>query len=301
MDKYLVVVEGPTAVGKTHLAIELAKHFNMEIISADSRQFYKELSIGTAKPTEEELAEVPHHFVGHISIQQEYSAGQFGEEASKLLEKLFKKDRIALVVGGSGLYVKALIQGLHHMPEVPAKIKRMVKEKYNHEGIESLIKLIEDNDPKAHSIIDLKNPRRVIRAAEVISHTGKPISSFWVRGKVKDRDYKTIRIGLWLDRKLLYSRIEDRCDNMIKQGLLNEVKKLYPFKDIKALQTVGYQEFFSYMDGTCSIDEAIDLFKQHSRNYAKRQVTWLRKIKDITWYHPEEIDEIVSFIANKIY
>ncbi|MCF8254783.1 MAG: tRNA (adenosine(37)-N6)-dimethylallyltransferase MiaA [Bacteroidia bacterium] len=291
MESTLIVVTGPTAVGKTKLAIELAQHFNTEIISADSRQFYKEMSIGTAKPTADELAQVPHHFVNNCSIQEEYSAGDFEREALDFSKQFFGSNRnILIAVGGSGLYVKALCEGLDDMPPVDYELRNHLIASYEKEGINWLQKEMERLDPIKFQSVDQRNPQRLMRMIEI--HHQAP----FIKKEKLPRPFRVIKIGVDLPREILYNRINKRVDQMMELGLEAEVKSLLPFKDLNALQTVGYSEFFDYFDGQINLDRAVELVKQHSRNYAKRQLTWFRADADIKWFSPDKQSDVLNFL-----
>lgn len=280
----LICIVGPTAIGKTSLSIKLASHFSTEIVSADSRQFYKEMNIGTAVPSPEELSEIKHHFIQHISVEDEYNVGKFEEDALKVLGNIFESSSKAILVGGSGLYQKAITEGLDSFPEIPSEIR----EKYNHiletEGIEILQALLKEKDPETFKSIEISNPRRLTRALEVIEVSGRSFSDFQNQ-KNKKREFDIIKIGLDAPREIIYSRIEKRVDLMIEQGLVEEAKKLYPLKHLNALQTVGYKELFSYFEGELSLAEAISEIKKNTRRFAKRQLTWFKKDQDIHWFH----------------
>ena len=292
---FLIVVAGPTAVGKTGIAIKLAQHFNTEILSADARQFYREMSIGTAKPSEKELAAVPHHFINSLSIKDEYNVGRFETDALNSLNKLFEKHEVIVMVGGSGLFIRAVCEGLDELPGADLAIRNELEDLLRLEGIETLQKLLKQKDPEYYSVIDTDNPRRVLRALEVCISTGKPFSSFLSK-QSKQRNFTSIKIGLNIEREKLYAQINHRVDEMIKQGLEEEVKNLFPFRDLNALQTVGYTELFEYIEGKITLPEAIEQIKQHTRNYAKRQLTWFRKEKDMEWFEPEEWEKVVKLV-----
>ena len=294
--KYLISIVGPTAIGKTSLAIKVAKHFNTEIISADSRQFFAEMSIGTAKPSLEELAEVKHHFIGNVSINQLYSAGDFERDALQKLDELFLQNNIVAMVGGSGLYSKAVIEGFNELPKADEQLRRELQELFDEKGIEPLQEILMNLNPEKASTIDLKNTQRVMRAIEISKHQ---------KGNIKPkvaRNFIPIKIGLNLDREKLYARINFRVDQMIEAGLVDEVKSLIEFKQLNALQTLGYSELFDYFDGKHSLEKAIELIKQHTRNFAKRQLTWFRNESDMNWFSPDEEKKVISFIeqATKI-
>ena len=294
-----MVVFGPTAVGKTEVAIALAKYFHTEILSADSRQFYRELNIGVAKPNAEQLATVPHHFVGHLSIQDDYSAGDYERDAIELLEKVFTTHPVAFLVGGSGLFIKVVLEGLDTFPGVGEKVNRKLAKILEDEGIEGLQKLLKEHDPDHYEKVDRSNPQRLMRALGVTLSSGKPYSSFR-KSNPKSRDFEVVKIGLNLPRETLYARIDERVDEMIRRGLVEEAKQLLPFREKKSLQTVGYTELFDFLEGKIPLEESINLVKQHTRNFAKRQITWFRKEKDVQWFSPGEVDRMIECISGKI-
>ncbi|WP_010521830.1 tRNA (adenosine(37)-N6)-dimethylallyltransferase MiaA [Aquimarina agarivorans] len=297
-NKTLIVVVGPTAIGKTALGIKLAQHFNTEIISADSRQFFKEMCIGTAVPDPDELAAAKHHFIQHISIEQKYSVGDFEKEALKKLDELFKTEDTAIMVGGSGLYVDAVCYGLDKFPEVDSETKKFVAQLYQEKGLEAVAEILKEKDPEHYNIIELQNPHRVLRAVEVCLASGKPYSSFLKDGKVT-RPFNIIKIGLKADRKIIYNRINQRVDIMIKNGLLDEAKNLIPYKHLNALNTVGYKELFQYFEGSIDLDTAIAEIKKNTRRFAKRQLTWYRKDDAIHWFdYTTTIEKIVAQIES---
>lgn len=278
--KQLLYVAGPTASGKTTLAIALAKHFKTEIISCDSRQFYKEMSIGTAVPSPEELAVVPHHFIQQRSIQNPYNLGDFQREALELLKKLFKTKNKVIMVGGSGMYADALIDGLDHFPKVDSSLRNELQKQAEEEGVITLQQLLKKHDPSYYQKVDLENPHRLIRALEVCLTSGKPYSSFLGNKQAPDF-FSTQKLVIQWERAVLYERINLRVDQMLEQGLEEEAKNLYPFKKINALQTVGYQEWFAHFDGTNSRETTIEEIKKNTRRYAKRQTTWFKKYSDV--------------------
>ena len=274
--KYLIVVCGPTAIGKTSLSIELAKHYSAEIISADSRQFYREMNIGTAKPTAQELAEVPHHFINNISIHtKNYSAGKYEQEVIEFLDEYFKTKDIAVLVGGSGLFINAVCSGFDTFETTDFKLQLTARNFLNGKDLAWLQKELERTDPEYYAEVDKKNPVRLIRALEVIFTTGKKYSEQRI-GKKAERNFTSIKIGLNTEREKLYARINQRVDEMMKAGLLEEAKDLYTFIKLHTLNTVGYQELFDYIEDTLTLEQAVELIKQNTRNYAKRQLTWLR-------------------------
>jgi len=300
MNKYLITIVGPTAIGKTSLSIEIAKHFNAEIISSDSRQFFKEMSIGTAVPSEEELNQVKHHFIQNISIHDDYNVGQFEKDVVMTLNNIFKENDIVIMVGGSGLYVDAVLKGLDDFPEVDPKIREELKSQLDKNGIQSLQEQLKKLDIETYQKIDIENHQRVIRALEICIGTNKSYSSF-LTDKTKERNFIPMKIGLTTDRNIIYDRINQRVDIMMENGLLNEVKKLIQYKDLNALQTVGYKELFSYLQGDISIEFAISEIKKNTRRFAKRQLTWYRKDKEIQWFDfKEDRQHIIEFIKEKI-
>ena len=293
--KYLIVVVGPTAVGKTKLCIDLAKYFNTEIISADSRQFYREMTIGTAKPTIDEMKEVPHYLIDNLSINTSYDMGKFEKDALATIDYIFQNNSWAILTGGSGLYIDAVCKGSDEMPEILENIRSRLNEQYASEGIRCLVDKLKLVDRKYYDQVDRKNPQRIIRALEVYEATGKPYSSFR-KSTPKSRDFNIIKVGLERDREDLYRRINQRMDTMISQGLFEEAEKLYPYKSKNALQTVGYKEIFGFMDREYDKEEAVRLLKRNSRRYAKRQMNWFRRDKNISWFHPEEAPVIIAHL-----
>lgn len=297
--KHLVIVVGPTAVGKTALCVRLAKTFNTEIISADSRQFYKEMCIGTAKPTPEEQEGVRHHFVDTHTITTEFNAGAYEQEVLQLLNRLYQEHNLVILTGGSGLYVRAITDGMDEMPEVDLELRERLQDQFDEQGLPPLLEQLEQLDPVYFNQVDKANPQRIIRALEVCLASGQPYSSFRKSDK-QARPFNIIKIGLTREREELYSRIDQRMDNMLEQGLLEEAKALYPYRSHNALQTVGYKEIFEYLDGAYSWEEAVRLLKRNSRRYAKRQLTWFHKYPDYTWFHPDQWDEILLYIREQL-
>ena len=292
----LITVVGPTAIGKTRWAVSLAKHYNTEVISADSRQFFKEMSIGTAAPTVEEQDNVPHHFVHHLSVEQPYSVGDFEQDALNLIAERSADHSVLIMAGGSGLYVDAVLYGLDHFPEVEAGIREDLVRTLDNEGLAALQTELQRTDPEYYKQVDLQNPQRIIRALEVIRSSGQPFSSFRKRAK-DERPFASVLIGLKADREVIYERINQRVDQMMEQGLEKEARALYPLRELNALQTVGYKELFAYFDGEISREMAVDRIKQNTRRFAKRQLTWFRKNKDIKWFdHDSSLEEVVGFI-----
>lgn len=294
--KYLIVVAGPTAVGKTRVAIHLAKALSADIISADSRQIFKEMSIGTARPSPGELAEVPHHFVGTKTITEEYNAAAYGDEALHRIHTLFKGDKYVLLCGGSGLYIKAVCEGFDDIPAIDAGIRDVLQENYKTQGLSWLQGQLKELDPDYFGMVDQQNPQRLMRGLEVKMGTGMSILSFQKK-KNHQHNFTILKIGLELDRSELYQRIDDRVDMMVDQGLFNEALALYPFRENHALQTVGYKEIFDYHEGKHDRDEAIRLIKQNSRRYAKRQLTWFKRDGDFVWFSPRNIQNILDYIT----
>jgi tRNA dimethylallyltransferase len=280
--KHLIVIVGPTAIGKTTFSIQLAQLFHTEIISADSRQFYKEMSIGTAKPSAEELSQAPHHFIGNISIQDVYSAGKFEQDALAIIEEKFNTHDVLIMVGGSGLYINAVCNGIDNIPS-DENIKNALILQHKNEGLEPLLQQLKQVDETYYNQVDKGNPSRIIRALEVCLVSGKPYSSFRENTK-KERPFNIVKIGLDAAREEIYNNIHQRVDVMMENGLLDEVKTLHPFKHLNALQTVGYSELFDYLDQKVSLDEAVQLIKQNTRRYAKRQLTWFKKDEDVKWF-----------------
>ena len=300
MNNYLISIVGPTAIGKTSLSIKLAQYFKTEIISADSRQFFKEMQIGTAAPTPTELAAAKHHFIHHKSIHDDYNVGSFEKDAIQLLDKLFKKHKIVIMVGGSGLYVDAVTKGLDDFPDIDPKIREKLNDQLKSRGLEVLQEQLKELDFESYNSIALDNPHRVIRALEVSLGTNKPYSSFLNKKKEK-RNFKTISIGLTADRDIIYDRINQRVDLMIKEGLLDEVKSLLPYQDLNALNTVGYKELFKFFSNEWSLEFAISEIKKNTRRFAKRQLTWYRKDESIIWFdYMADIDEIIKRIKDSI-
>jgi tRNA dimethylallyltransferase len=279
----LIVIVGPTAVGKTALAMRVAKQLKTEILSADSRQIYKELEIGTAKPTADELAEVSHHFINSHSIQETFNAANFGIQASKLLEELFHQHEYVVVCGGSGLYIKGLLEGFDEMPQVQNGVREKIIHAYQQNGLVWLQDQVKKLDPAYFEIVDVQNPQRLMRALEVIESTDKSFTAWQLKSK-RVLPYQVIKIGLELERHQLYARIDARMDAMIEGGLFEEAAKFYPQKQLNALQTVGYKEIFDFMDGLYDKAEAVRLLKRNSRHYAKRQLTWFKRDEEIKWF-----------------
>jgi tRNA dimethylallyltransferase len=297
MDKRLIVILGPTASGKTEIGIRLAESLQTEIISADSRQIYKELKIGTAPPTKRQLERVPHHFIGNKSIHDYYNASMFEAEALSRISKLFTRFNNVLMVGGSGMYINAVCSGIDDIPTVDPEIRLKLRKQYEKEGIESLRIQLKMVDSVYYNSVDLRNPNRILKGLEISLMTGKPYSSF-LSHKKKERDFRILKIGILSDREKLYERINHRVDEMVRQGLIEEAWKMYPLRELNALNTVGYKELFSYFDHQISKDEAIELLKRNTRRFAKRQMTWFLRDKEIQWFEPEEEKRILEIIQN---
>jgi len=299
MSNHLIIIVGPTAIGKTKLSIDLAQHFNANILSCDSRQFFKEMTIGTAVPTQEELSSIKHYFIQSKSIFKKYNVGQFERDALKTLDNLFKKNNTVIMAGGSGLYVDAILNGLDYFPDINPKIRENLNEQLKATKIESLQLQLKELDLESYQNIEIDNPHRLIRALEICLATGKKYSSYKNKPKAK-RNFTPIIIGLTADRETIYNRINQRVDLMIEAGLLNEAKQLYPNKNLNALQTVGYKELFNYFDGKYGLDFAIDEIKKNTRRFAKRQVTWFKKYKDIDWFDFDNTQNIIPVIEKRI-
>ncbi len=298
-NKHIIIIGGPTAVGKTVLAIDLAKAYNTEIISADSRQIYKELAIGVARPAQDELALVPHHCIAHKSIQDYYSSGEFEKEALQILSEQFLQKDTVVVCGGSGFYIQALCDGMDEMPEVDEQIRLQLNQQFQDEGIVPLQQLLQQLDETTYHAIDLFNTQRVIRALEVCLSSGKKFSSFKQNKKIQ-RPFGSIKIALNLPKEKLHEQINKRVDRMMENGLLEEAKSVYPYAHINALRTVGYQELFDYLSGKTSLNEAVELIKLHTRQFAKRQLTWFRRDKDFVWFAPDEGDKMEAYIQQQL-
>jgi tRNA dimethylallyltransferase len=296
--KYLVVIAGPTAAGKSDLAIKLAEHFNTVILSADSRQFYKEMNIGTAKPDAEQLKRIQHYFINTKHIDELYGAGHFEKDAIAELNSIFKEKNIALLVGGSGLYINAVLNGVDHFVEVPDQLRKDLNQAFIEKGLSWLQEELKTKDEVYYNQVDLNNPQRIIRALEICYHTGKAYSSFLTKSN-NVRNFKTIPLLITPNREVLYKRINDRVDLMMKKGLLDEVKKLQVYRDQNALKTVGYKELIAFLDGEYNLPTAVEKIKQHTRNYAKRQLTWFRNQNQFDAFSPEQLTEIIQFIESK--
>lgn len=289
--KTLLTIVGPTAIGKTSLAINLALYFGTEIISCDSRQFFKEMSIGTAVPSAEELAQAKHHFIQHKSIFEPYSVGDFERDAITLLTELFQRNDVVIMVGGSGLYADAVLYGLDDFPEVSTEIRNELNTYYQVQGIAYLQTKLKDLDPIQYERMDIQNPQRMLRALEVCIASGKPYSSFLNKKKIL-RDFTNLTIGLTAEREVVYERINRRVELMLEDGLLIEAQRLFPYKKLNALQTVGYRELFDFLEGKTSLDFAVEEIKKNTRHFAKRQYTWFHKNKDIHWFKISQLDNL---------
>lgn len=298
-NKTLIVIAGPTAIGKTALAITLAQHFTTEIISADSRQFFKEMSIGTAKPHADELAAAKHHFIDSHSINTFFSTGDFEKQALGLLDEIFTRHDLAIMVGGSGLYLDAVTKGLDELPDTDMEIRSQLNQLFETEGLEPIKAQLEAADPEYYAKVDQANTQRLIRGLEFFLSTGKKVSSFLTNSK-KERSFNIIKIGLNMERPLLYERINHRVDVMLEEGLLEEVKSLKDYRELNALKTVGYAELFDYLDGTITYDIAVDKIKQNTRRFAKRQLTWFRRDTQIHWFSPDQSAEVINFLEESI-
>jgi tRNA dimethylallyltransferase len=294
--KTLIVIIGPTAVGKTTVAIEIARLLNTEIISADSRQFYKELNIGVASPSLLELSQAKHHFIGNLSITENYNVSRYETEALKCLDTIFENQNKAILVGGSGLYIDSVCKGIDDLPDPEEELRMEIKELFTNNGIDALRAQLKILDPEYYNQVDLANPKRIMRALEVCLTTGKPYSSLRVNQQ-KPRHFNIVKIGIHRQREKLYEIINQRVDLMIENGLLEEAKELYPYKELNSLNTVGYKELFAYFDKELTLEEAITKIKVNSRRYAKRQLTWFRKDENIHWFNADEKDLIYSFIT----
>ena len=297
---YIVCIQGATATGKSNLAVYLAKHFNTEIISADSRQFYKEMTIGTAKPVKDDQQDIRHHFVDFLSVSDKYSAFDFEQQALVLISELHQAGKLPIIVGGSGLYIDAIIKGFNSIPDSDPKIRKELVNEFKISGLNNMLKKLEDLDPEYSQLVDRSNPRRVLRALEVCIGSGIPYSKFLNKPKIL-RPFKTIRIGIAYPINELYNLINIRCDSMLNNGLIDEARSLINLKYLPALQTIGYREFFPYFANEISIEFAIEKFKQHSRNFAKKQMSWLRRDNDIRWFIPPDKKLVLDYILKCLY
>lgn len=299
MNKTLVIILGPTGVGKTELSLQIAEHFGTDIISCDSRQFYKDLKIGTAAPTADQLSRVKHHFVGMLELEDYYSCGRFEVEMLKKAEELFKSKDVLLMVGGSMLYIDAITKGIDDRPEVDNELRDSLWKRYADEGIDRMREELHLLDPVYYESMDQKNYKRIIHALEICLSTGKPYSSLR-NESVKQRPFDIIKIGLTLPREELYERINKRVDLMMEQGLMDEAKRFYDKRDLNSLNTVGYKELYNYMNGEWELDYAINMIKQDSRRYAKKQMTWFKRDETIAWFGPKDIEQVTHYIEEKL-
>jgi tRNA dimethylallyltransferase len=297
MRNTLIVLLGPTGVGKTEISIDIARHFGCNIISADSRQFFREMKAGTAVPSESQQSEIRHHFVGFLSVKDYYSASLFERDVLKILPALFAENKIVLMAGGSGMYIDAVCDGIDDIPDVDHSIREKIALKYQQEGIEGIRLALKILDPEHYRKVDLKNPKRIIRALEICELTGRPYSSF-LRKQKRARDFDIIRLGLVRPRQELYKRIDSRVDEMMEKGLENEALNLYKQRHLNALNSVGYKELFAFFDGKISREKAIELIKRNTRRFAKRQMTWWGRDKRINWFNPDESSEIIRYIES---
>ena len=299
MKNTLITIVGPTAVGKTSFAIDLALKFSTEIISADSRQIYRQLKIGTAKPSQDQLALVKHHFIDYLNIDQDFNAGEFEKRAIETILDIFTRKDIAIMCGGSGLYINAVCHGIDEIPTVEPGLRELLIATFEKDGLTPLTNELKMHDPQYYRQVDRSNPQRIIRALEVIRSTGKPYSKF--RKKINpNRSFNIVKVGLELGRSELYDKVDKRMDMMIKNGLFDEAEELFSYKELNALQTVGYKEIFGYLEGEYDKAEAIRLLKRNSRRYAKRQLTWFKKDKEVKWFNAEEVDAIMNYINMEV-
>ena len=296
--KTLIVITGPTAVGKTQLCLDIARHFDIPIINADSRQIFKELSIGTAKPSAEELQQVRHYFVGTLSLQDYYSASLFESQVMTLLGTLFQQSDYALMAGGSMMYIDAVCDGIDDIPTIDDETRATMKRRLAEEGLPRLCEELQRLDPEYYEIVDRQNPKRVVHALEICTMTGRTYTSFRKRDK-KERPFRIVKIGLNREREELYQRINARVDKMMQQGLLKEAEQVYPLRHLNALNTVGYKELFEYFNGRWSLEEAVERIKGNTRRYARKQLTWYKKDPQIRWFHPDQKKEIIDYIITQ--
>ena len=297
MKKTLIVITGPTAVGKTALCLEIAKHFDIPIINADSRQIYRELRIGTAQPTKEQMQEVKHYFVGTLGLDDYYSASLFEQQVLECLEQQFLTNDYALLSGGSMMYIDAVCDGIDDIPTIDDETRSLMKQRLADEGLEALVEELKRLDPEYYEIVDRQNPRRVVHALEICVMTGKTYTSFRKREK-RQRPFQIIKIGLNRPREELYDRINQRVDQMMADGLLEEARSLYPLRHLNALNTVGYKELFDYLEGRWPLEEAVERIKGNTRRYARKQLTWYKKDERMKWFHPQETEQIISYISH---
>jgi len=299
VQSYLIIICGPTGIGKTGVGIEIARHFKSIIISADSRQIYKEMTIGTAVPSKKEQQSVPHYFLQTYSLHEAFNASRFEVEVNEFLTEYYKNNQTAIMVGGSGLYINAVCNGIDDLPTIDKAVRDKWDLNYKDKGLEYIQQKVKKTDPEYFQKVDRNNPKRLLKAMEVFEMTGLPYSSFLTSVK-KERSFISLKIALNTDREVLYHRINQRVDKMMKSGLLEEAKSLYPFKHLSPLNTVGYKELFDYFDGKLTLNEAVDQIKNHSRAYARRQITWFRKDNSIRWFEPDDITSIIKYIEEQI-
>ena len=297
MDKTLIVITGPTAVGKTRLCIDIAKHFGIPIINADSRQIYKELKIGTASPTDEERREVQHFFVGTLGLEDYYSASLYEQQVLSLLDTLFTTDDYALMTGGSMMYIDAVCNGIDDIPTIDDETRKTMKRRLQEEGLENLCEELKRLDPAYYEIVDKQNPKRVVHALEICTMTGKTYTSFR-KQEQKQRPFRIIKIGLNRERQELYDRINTRVDEMMEKGFLKEAEELFGLKNLNALNTVGYKELFEYIEGRWTLEEAVERIKGNTRRYARKQLTWYKKDEQMKWFHPDQKEDIINYILS---
>lgn len=293
--KYLVVLAGPTGIGKTKTSVQLAKYFQTEIVSFDSRQLYKEMKIGTDFPSDKELKQVPHHMLGTKSIHEYYNASMFEQEVIHLLDKFYESKNLIVMTGGTGLYLDAILQGIDDLPDVDVKIRSQLRKSYEEHGLSYIQNMLKSLDPDYYENVDLNNPNRILKALEITKMTNKPYSYHLTKPR-KKRMFNPVLVGLNKDRKELYENINQRVENMIKQGLVNEAKALYPHRSLNALNTVGYKELFQYIDGKISLEEAVDLIKRNTRKYARRQLTWFRRYNEMKWFDPNNFKAVIDYV-----
>jgi tRNA dimethylallyltransferase len=298
-NKYVIVITGPTGIGKTSLSIKLATYFNCSIVSADSRQIFKEIKIGTAAPAQEQLKQIPHYLVGTKSIFEYYSAYEYEQEALIIVKQLFESSNYVVLTGGSMMYIDAFCYGVDDLPTVDPELRQDLQRKFEREGLESIRRQLKLLDPEFYKQVDLKNPKRVIHALEICLMTGRPYSELRTNTK-KQRPFQIIKIGLDIERSELHQRINQRVDQMIKEGLEQEAREFFKHKNLNSLNTVGYREFFTYFEGKITKEEAIELIKRNSRRYARKQLSWFRRDKEISWFNPDKLDEVIKFVESKI-
>lgn len=298
-NKYVIVITGPTGIGKTSLSIKLATYFNCSIVSADSRQIFKEIKIGTAAPAQEQLKQIPHYLVGTKSIFEYYSAYEYEQEALIIVKQLFESSNYVVLTGGSMMYIDAFCYGVDDLPTVDPELRQDLQRKFEREGLESIRRQLKLLDPEFYKQVDLKNPKRVIHALEICLMTGRPYSELRTNTK-KQRPFQIIKIGLDIERSELHQRINQRVDQMIKEGLEQEAREFFKHKNLNSLNTVGYREFFTYFEGKITKEEAIELIKRNSRRYARKQLSWFRRDKEISWFNPDKPDEVIKFVESKI-